>query len=69
MPVFEYKCEDCGSRFEELVRCQQDEIKSCSQCGSRQLTKLISGSKTSIKNESSVNSAQTPSCNARGLFS
>jgi len=40
MPILEYRCNDCGSEFEELV-VTSDAVVSC-DCGSRDLTKLIS---------------------------
>lgn len=41
MPVFEYKCKQCGSRFEKLVR-SSDERLACPSCDSEDLTKLFS---------------------------
>lgn len=41
MPIFEYKCTDCGNEFEELV-FSQDEIPSCPQCTSKNVKKLMS---------------------------
>ncbi len=33
MPIFEYLCEDCGTKFEKLVRkVNQDELL-CPSCG------------------------------------
>ena len=40
MPVFEYRCVDCDSSFEALVR--RDQSVSCPSCGSESLDKLIS---------------------------
>ena len=40
MPIYEYLCNDCGTRFEELVR--GDEKPACSGCGGGRLTKLLS---------------------------
>jgi putative FmdB family regulatory protein len=41
MPIFEYVCDDCGSEFETLVLCR-DENVSCSNCSSANLTKKMS---------------------------
>lgn len=41
MPIYEYKCAKCGNQFEELV-FSQDEIPPCPQCGSEDVTKLMS---------------------------
>ena len=32
MPIFEYTCEDCGSKFEKLVRRSGDAV-ACPSCG------------------------------------
>ncbi len=36
MPIFEYRCEDCGTKFEKLVRRTSDEI-TCPSCGESHL--------------------------------
>jgi putative FmdB family regulatory protein len=40
MPLYEYVCQACQEQFELLVR--GDEQAACPQCGSGQLTKLLS---------------------------
>lgn len=40
MPLFEYMCEDCDSRFEVLVRGEEKPV--CPDCGSSQLEKAWS---------------------------
>lgn len=41
MPIFEYKCNDCGKVFEILHLPGHDQEKKCA-CGSADLRKLIS---------------------------
>ena len=41
MPVYEYKCEKCGEKFELLVR-SSDQTICCKKCGSSEVTKLVS---------------------------
>lgn len=41
MPIYEFYCEDCDSRFETLVR-NSDEVVTCRHCDSSHLKKLIS---------------------------
>jgi putative FmdB family regulatory protein len=41
MPIFEYTCQDCGSKFEKLVRRDADEI-SCPSCGAGRVAKELS---------------------------
>lgn len=36
MPIFEYLCDDCGTRFEKLVRRAEDTVL-CPQCGEKHL--------------------------------
>ena len=43
MPIFEYRCEDCGSKFEKLVR-RSDEASelACPSCGQKHLQQELS---------------------------
>lgn len=41
MPIYEYKCSECGNGFEELV-FSRDETPPCPQCGSTVVEKLMS---------------------------
>ncbi|MFP4451980.1 MAG: FmdB family zinc ribbon protein [Desulfobacterales bacterium] len=40
MPIFEYYCDSCDSKFETLVR--GGEVPVCPQCGGKDLKKLLS---------------------------
>ena len=40
MPIFEYLCDDCGTRFERLVR--RDEKVLCPKCGEDHLKQQFS---------------------------
>ena len=40
MPLYEYRCESCGHRFEALV--QGREKPACSRCGEKKLEKQFS---------------------------
>ncbi len=42
MPIFEYKCADCGKKFEQIVR-SGDEQNSCPACQSKNVKRLFSG--------------------------
>ncbi len=43
MPLFEYRCKDCGERFETLVLSSSSEEESeCPKCGSMQTEKQMS---------------------------
>ncbi|MCG2770015.1 MAG: zinc ribbon domain-containing protein [Anaerolineae bacterium] len=41
MPIYEYRCSDCGAEVELLLRSSEAE-PICPQCGSFRLEKLIS---------------------------
>jgi putative FmdB family regulatory protein len=41
MPIYEYICDDCGTKFEKLVRRNQDAI-SCPSCGESHLKTTLS---------------------------
>ena len=38
MPIFEYACDDCGTRFEKLVRRGESSTVQCPSCGHDHLT-------------------------------
>lgn len=40
MPIFEYLCEDCGTRFEKLIR--NGNAVLCPSCGESRLTQQFS---------------------------
>ena len=43
MPIYEYKCEACETRFEKLVRRASEEDQlSCPSCGERHLSQEYS---------------------------
>ena len=42
MPIYEYRCEDCGRRSTFLVLKVEDSHPVCKHCGGGKLTKLIS---------------------------
>jgi putative FmdB family regulatory protein len=42
MPLFEFRCRDCGSRFEVLTSYEQSEGRMlCAQCQSANVRKLV----------------------------
>lgn len=40
MPLFEYKCEDCGCVYEDIVKNEDDSV--CIDCGSKNVIRLYS---------------------------
>lgn len=41
MPVFDYKCDACGERFEKLCSSPDKEQVVCPKCGGKKATKLF----------------------------
>jgi putative FmdB family regulatory protein len=45
MPLYEYRCPDCGQTFDKIVRFSEaDKIPICPNCGENNAQKLISAS-------------------------
>ena len=42
MPIFEYRCNDCGTRFEKLVRASDAEGPYCPRCSAVNLEQELS---------------------------
>ncbi|MDY6796349.1 MAG: zinc ribbon domain-containing protein [Actinomycetota bacterium] len=45
MPIYEFRCEECGKRFDSFFRSSEEvETKkvTCSKCGSEKVRKLFS---------------------------
>jgi putative FmdB family regulatory protein len=41
VPIYEFECEECGARFEELVTAGETRVP-CAECGSIRTRRLIS---------------------------
>ena len=63
MPIFEYVCEDCGTKFEKLVRHNGDAI-ACPGCGQSHLATALStfAAHSSGKANGKANSSGFPAC-------
>ncbi len=62
MPIYEYKCEDCGSRFEKLVRRTSDAAElECPSCGQKHLRQELSTFAAQVSNGRSVDVPMCPS--------
>jgi len=42
MPLYEYRCENCGHQFEKIQRFSDDPITVCPSCGTGPVVKLLS---------------------------
>jgi putative FmdB family regulatory protein len=67
MPIYEYKCSECNTKFEVLHKstAKQDDV-ICPTCNSVKNKKLFSSFCSSINSESSVSSGEcsTGQCSA-----
>ena len=42
MPLYEYECDACGSRFEQIQKFSDAPLEVCIKCGERKIHKLVS---------------------------
>jgi putative FmdB family regulatory protein len=43
MPTYEYRCDACAHAFERFQSITEDPVRTCPECGKRQVRRLISG--------------------------
>ena len=66
MPIYEYKCEDCGSQFEKLVRRAADvDALECPSCGKNHLKQELSTFAAQVSNGGGK-SSDLPMCPSGG---
>jgi len=69
MPIYEYICDDCQTRYEKLVRSKGDSI-ACPNCGSAHHTLQLSVFSAGRSNGSSKSAESSPAsacaCTPRG---
>ena len=49
MPIYEYKCADCGHKKEVLQKLSDAPLKECPACGKLTMVKLISAAGFQLK--------------------
>ena len=42
MPIYEYQCQVCGHRFDQLQKISDPNLTDCPECGKASLQRLIS---------------------------
>ncbi len=66
MPIYEYKCEKCGYKFDHLARTLSDIAKKCPKCGAKKPEKQLSSFSASVSDggstSCSMGSCDTPTC-------
>jgi putative FmdB family regulatory protein len=65
MPIYEYLCADCGTKFEKLVRRSADaDTLVCPSCGQKHLNQELST--FSARANGASKSAEMPTCPSGG---
>jgi putative FmdB family regulatory protein len=41
MPIYEYECSNCGTRFDKMQPITSDPVKVCPNCGAEQVRRII----------------------------
>jgi putative FmdB family regulatory protein len=68
MPIFEYKCEDCGTKFEKLVRNGASvECPSCGQDHLKQEYSTFAAHANGTSQEASMPACPSGMCSNPGL--
>lgn len=49
MPIYEYRCSECGHTFERLQQISESDPDQCPECGSSEVGRLISQSSFQLK--------------------
>lgn len=49
MPIYEYKCQNCGYQFEQLQKISDKPLKTCPKCKKPKLQKLVSSAGFALK--------------------
>lgn len=72
MPIYEYKCEQCGHQIEAIQKFSDDPLTECPTCKKQALKKMLSASafhlkgsgwyETDFKNSGSKSDKKAPSC-------
>lgn len=49
MPIYEYQCQLCGYKFEQLQSLSEKPLRVCPQCKKAKLVKLVSNTSFQLK--------------------
>jgi len=49
MPIYEYKCSNCGYQFEKIQKFSDEPLQKCPNCDKNALNKLISSPSFRLK--------------------
>ena len=63
MPIFEYKCEECGYKFEKLVKNNEERVL-CEKCSSEKVNKELSSFTAKVVSGGSASSCSVSDCSS-----
>lgn len=69
MPIYEYRCDDCGTQKEFLQKMSDEPIAACPACGSTYFKKYISAAAFQLKGSGWYETDfknETPACQTTG---
>jgi len=49
MPIFDYRCKQCGHTFDALQKLGEAPLRKCPECGKAALEKLVSAPALQVK--------------------
>ncbi|MBW7931481.1 MAG: zinc ribbon domain-containing protein [Gammaproteobacteria bacterium] len=49
MPIFDYRCKQCGHSFDALQKLGEAPLRECPECGKAALEKLVSAPALQVK--------------------
>lgn len=42
MPIYEFRCQNCETQFEQLIRDSEAQVLRCPRCGAQKVNRLLS---------------------------
>lgn len=61
MPIFEYRCQECGTKFEKLMRRAEEAAPGCPSCGGERASREFSTFAARVANGAPAR-AEGPAC-------
>ncbi len=69
MPIYEYRCNQCGEAFEKMVRFSEaDRVPACPNCESEDTRKAISTIASFGMADSAFSGSTASNCGSGGRF-
>ncbi|THB77544.1 MAG: zinc ribbon domain-containing protein [Desulfobulbaceae bacterium] len=68
MPIYEFKCNDCGNEFEELLKSSDISEIVCPECKSKGINKIMSSGSFKLGGGSGISNLPSgPPCGKSGF--